>query len=379
MTTYGVTSTGFVMPTLDDIVSQVNSSLQGSLGSGLNLIAPSVFATLVGIIADREFALWQAQEAVYNSQYTNTASGQSLDNIAALAGLTRRAATAGTVTLSVNLNAGVTLPSGQIVSAGQNTAQWITTANATNSGGSAANVNVAAQCQTTGPIQAVAGALTTIVSPFSGWNSVTNPLDAVSGQNIEADAGLRARIAVYGPPTVEALRAKLLALTGVTQAVVFDNVTDVTDANGVPPHAIQAVVSGGADADIENLLWQNVAEGIQTYGSTSGTITDTQGFTHTLSFSRPTIVPIYVIAYLLKGANYPGDAAVQTAIAAYGSGLIIGESVLANQLFGPVYGVGGIPKITAIYVDPHYSPVSDSVAILPTQQANFTSIVVVAS
>src|SRR5690242_5839308 len=96
---YGVTSTGFNAPTLDEIIADIDTSLRASLGNGLNLIAPSVFATLIGILAEREFSQWLAQEAVYNSQYPNTASDQSLDNVCTITGTLRDPATFGTVTL----------------------------------------------------------------------------------------------------------------------------------------------------------------------------------------------------------------------------------------------------------------------------------------
>lgn len=382
---FGVTPAGFNSPTLDEIVADIDASLRADLGNGINLIAPSVFATIVGIVAEREFTQWQAQEAVYNSQYPNTASDQSLDNVASITGTTRDPATFGTVTLTVNLNAGVTLPAGKIVSAGANTAQWATTVPVTNSGGGPANESVVAKCQTAGPIQAVSGSLTTIVTPFSGWNSVTNALDAAPGQAEMTDAGLRAKraaqLASSGNSTVDAIRAHILAVPGVTSCNVFDNPTDTTDGNGLTPHSIKCLVQGGADADIEAAIWANNAAGTATLGSTSGTVIDSQGFSHTVHFQRPTAIPIYVTVELNKGSGYAGDAAVKAAVVAFGATFVTGQTVIANQFFGPVYAVSGVAEITDLDIGTAPSPETDTdITIGIFQIATFdTSRVVVTS
>ena len=356
MTTYGVTSTGFVYPNLDDIVADIGASLQASLGSGINLVAPSVFSQIVGIVAAREFSVWEAAAAVYNSQYPNTASGQSLDNVCSITGTTRLQATYGTVTLTVNLDAGVTLPAGKIVSAGPNTAQWATLVPVTNGGGAPADVDVAAQCTEIGPIPALAGTLTTIETPYSGWNSSTNASGADPGRDMETDPELRTRrtdmLSLQGSSSVDALRSALLQLTGVLGAYVFRNGSDVTDPDGVPPHAVECVVhaDAGYDQSVRECIWDNLAAGIRAYGTTLGTITDSQGFTQQIDFTHAAEIPIYATVELAKDSEYPGDAFVKQAIADFINDLTIGEDVYDTQLYSPIFGVGGVVDVTKLWI-----------------------------
>jgi uncharacterized phage protein gp47/JayE len=117
----GLSTTGFVPESLSDVQTAVQNTLVSQLGPEFNLVAPSLAATIVGIVAERLSLLWSAAEDVYNSQYPDTASGTSLDNVVALTGITRLAATQ-TKYSSLLLfgTAGTTVPQGTLVSVQNN-------------------------------------------------------------------------------------------------------------------------------------------------------------------------------------------------------------------------------------------------------------------
>ena len=380
--TYGVCPTGFTYPDLDVIVADIGASLAASLGAGINLVAPSVLSQVVGIMADREFALWQAAAAVYASQYPSTSADQSLDNVCSITGVTRLQPTKGTVTLTVNLNAGVTLPAGKIASAGANGAKWVTTASATNSGGTAANVSVAAEAVNTGVVPGLAGTIVTIVTPYTGWNTVTNASDAAVGRSLETDADLRLRriaaLSAQGSSSVDALRSALLQMDGSTVGAgdgilacnVFRNVGDVADGDGVPAHADECVVQANTatDAQIRAVIWANLAAGIRAYGTTTGTVVDSQGFTQEVDFTHAALVPIYAIVHLTKNADYDSDAAVKTAIAAYINALILGEDVVDTQLYAPIFGCGGVVDVTELWISATNPPTGPGNVTITSRQ-----------
>lgn len=91
---FGVTEEGFVKKRLADIKSEIEDTLRSEIGAQINLLPESVFSQIVGIFAERESLIWDASEDVYNSQYPDTAFGVSLDNVAAITGITRQGATA---------------------------------------------------------------------------------------------------------------------------------------------------------------------------------------------------------------------------------------------------------------------------------------------
>lgn len=93
-TQFGLTAQGFVSKQQQDIVEEINASLQQTFGANINLGAESVFGQIVGIFSEREALLWQLADAVYASQYPAGAEGTSVDNILALNNLKRLPASA---------------------------------------------------------------------------------------------------------------------------------------------------------------------------------------------------------------------------------------------------------------------------------------------
>jgi len=129
----GLTVNGFERKRLAEIKTEIEQRMRDSLGASINLTPPSVFATLIGIFAEREDELWQLAENVYNSSYPDTAEGTSLDNVVAITGITRQAATESTVA-SVHLfgSVGTTVPTGTIFSVdGNPDARFVTDADVT--------------------------------------------------------------------------------------------------------------------------------------------------------------------------------------------------------------------------------------------------------
>lgn len=92
--TFGLSAQGFRAKQQQEIIAEIQASLQAAFGQSINLLPESVFGQIVGIFSERETLVWQLAEAVYNSQYPESAEGSSVDNILALNGLRRLPATA---------------------------------------------------------------------------------------------------------------------------------------------------------------------------------------------------------------------------------------------------------------------------------------------
>jgi len=226
----------------------------------------------------------------------------------------------------------------------------------------------------TGPISAVAGSLNQIDTPLSGLDSTFNPEDAALGRNIESDSEYKIRraqrlqISQSGP--VEAIRAALLNLNEDTQKIqlesvkVFENVTDITDTRGLPPHSIEAIVyqagsSTTRDQEIADTIWLNSkCAGIQPHGDVSKTVVDSQGFSHTSKFSRPTDKDIYLILDLTTNSLYPidGDDQVKATMVAWGNDLGVGVSVIIRGSDALTSQFDSIPGIIGIGVKIGFAP-----------------------
>jgi len=221
--------------------------------------------------------------------------------------------------------------------------------------GALPQVNVAVSAQTAGATPAPAGGLTVIETPVTGWSSATNALDIVIGADTETDALLKTRrlseLAVAGRATVNAILAKILAIADVTNAIVFENQTNVTDPDGRPPNSVEVVVQGGTNAAVAAALFDVVAAGIESYGTELEAVEDSQGFEHNVGFSRPTAIPVHIEIDIVDDPNlFPADGAVQieNAIVAAGDALGIGTDVIVTPRL--ICSIDTVPGILSAVV-----------------------------
>lgn len=242
------------------------------------------------------------------------------------------------------------------------------------------NVTCELIAESAGEIPAFANSLTVIETPIGGWQSFNNPTDITPGKNIETDAELRIRrlktLANPGASTIDSIRAKLLEIPEVEDARVFENDTDVTDGFGRPPHSIECVVLEGDDQEIRDTIWASKAGGIETYGSVTGTISDSMGFTHTVDFSRPTPITIYISVENLEinSLLFPidGDEAIKQALATFGTGeFSIGDDVIYNKLHCAIAEIAGVIDYD-LFIDTTPAPAAeDNIDIQDDEVASF--------
>lgn len=346
---YGLLSTGFAEKPLAVILDEVAAAQRSSsaLGDDWDTSAESPGGQINAAFGAQLASAWEAIGFVYRSRDPRGASFAGLDSVCGLTGTTRRAATKGTVTLSVTLGAGVTLPAGSIAYvSGQTSNRWVTTASVTNGDGIAQVKQVAAEAETAGFFAANAGTITGIATPFAGWTVVTNASDAVPGSPAEQDPALRARrdasLTSGGSSPVDAVRAALIAVSGVSKVTVTENATNRT-VNGIPPKSLWCIVQGGTDAAVAAALWAAKGGGIETYGNTSVTVTGEGGFTRVVKFSRPTTVNMYAaLTVVYDDGAYAGDAAVKAAVTAVTAGALAGSTLRLSSIIAAAKAVAGV-------------------------------------
>lgn len=237
------------------------------------------------------------------------------------------------------------------------------------------NVTVEVEAESPGEIPAYADTLTVIETPVAGWDAFNNPSDLTTGKNTETDPELRIRrrntLATAGAGTLEAIRAAILAIDEVKACVVYENIDDVVDIFGRPPHSVEAVVLDGDDNDIADVIWVTAPAGIKKYGGVSVNIIDSQGFTQEIKFSRPTEIDIYVeVDVVTDPAFFPvdGDEAIKQAIVDFAAdNFSIGDDVITVKLYCPIVDVAGILDVT-IRIGTAPNPLTDNnIAIAPDE------------
>lgn len=245
------------------------------------------------------------------------------------------------------------------------------------------SVNLTAE--STGPTDAPSKTLTTIETPVAGWDSTKNPLDAVLGAAKESNADFRLRrddeVSIPGSTTIDAIFAAVSAIANVTAVVVFQNITDLTDSDGRPPHSVDIVVEGGDEDVIAQTIFDDgVAGGIETLGDITKILKDSQNFDQIIKFSRPTPVDIHVeIDLIVDTALFPldGDDQVEALILIYGQALSVGQDIIVfgsdpslSCAFQSVPGILGITFRVGKTVSP---TLDDNITIAPREIAAFDS------
>lgn len=376
MTTYGLTTTGFVEKPAATVLAEIEDAERADIDPGLDTSAESLIGQLNGVMAAKVRELWELAGIVARARDPRNATFDQLDGIAALNAITRKAATRSTVLLTVRLNAGVTLPAGSIAQVvGQPTKRWRTLISITNSGPSPANIGVGAEAEETGPVSAAAGTITEIATPYTGWVSVTNGSLVSLGRNVETDPALRRRrlaeLQSGGTSPLGAIRAALSRVAGVTQVVVFHNPTDVATVDGIPPHAVEAMVLGGIPADVAAALFAAVAGGIYTHGNVPITLTDDNGQSRVVRYTVPTARSIYVKVTVTRGASYAGDAAVTAAVLALGALLVAGESVKLAAFTCAALDVAGVADVQVLLGTSEATRAAQNVSVGVREVATF--------
>jgi len=234
---------------------------------------------------------------------------------------------------------------------------------------------------TTGEKPGAINTITEIDTPVSGLTSVKNVVAVTGGRDEETDAEFRIRrnlrVNISEAGTLEAIRTAILALNDDTtlaqleSVLGFENNTNSVDSRGVPAKSFELVVyeeDGGStrDEEIAQAIWESKPAGILAYGSdVSIAVTDTQGFEHNISFSKPTEVDIYLELDLTTDSDYPdnGDEELKDLIETWGNALGVGKDVIVYpSLISQLNSIQGITDVV----------VRIGTAVSPTLDDNIT-------
>lgn len=241
------------------------------------------------------------------------------------------------------------------------------------------------QATENGELEQNANTITSIVTPVLGWDSVSNPLAASPGRLEETDEELRLRFRnskfERATNSIDSIYSALVNVDGVTEVNIYENDTDAIDVNGVQPHSFLPIVVGGSSQQIAEAIWDNKPIGILSQGNISVSITDSQGFAHNISFSRPTPVVIYIDLDISENPEsstpLPADAVdlIKQAIIDYAmENFGVGDDVIYSRLYTPINTVPG-HFVNSLFIGTSPSPVGTSNIVVDfDEMANFLEV-----
>lgn len=324
---------GLHVPTYADIRDDLIDDFKKIYGDDLYLGNDSQDYQMISAFALKTYDTIQLLQIVYNNQSVKTAVGTGLSSRVKLNGLRRKTASYSTCVLTLTGVPGTTIAAG-IVEDTQGK-RWNLPENVNFD---REIVEITAQCQDIGAVEAPVGTITKISNPQYGWLSVTNKVPAVKGRPIETDEELRRRQAIStalpSQNMINSTIAGIASIAGVTRYKVYENDTNKTDENGVPSHSIAAVVEGGLDRAIAEQIYLRKGPGCGTHGSTVTIYTNSDGLKNEIRFFRPIYQDITVKITVKKYATYTTavEQNIKRNIAAYIERLGIGVNVTATGI-----------------------------------------------
>ena len=237
------------------------------------------------------------------------------------------------------------------------------------------------QADEVGRKQASANSLSVIKTPVLGWDSVVNPLQASLGSEAETDEELRLRFRnskfIQASNILDAMYSEILNVEGVDSLAIYENDTDLVDANGLPPHSFNVVVLGGESEVIAETIRKNKPTGITSVGNVSVEIIDSQDFPRDINFTRPSPVTVYVAMTLETNGLYPADGAdqIRSAIIEYArQEFSVGDSVIYSRLYTPINSIEG-HQVNTLFIGTSPNPISTSNILIDFDEiSSFSSI-----
>ena len=385
MATFGITDQGFVLKRAADIQSDLVAALSTIVdletGESLSVILSDEndpIAQVVNAFSAALAEVWEQLGLAYNQFDPLKATGAGLKGTVQLNGITALPGTYSKVTLSLVGTPNLAFTAGKKVSKMDDSVVFTLPAVIFDNQGAAVVLGTAT---VKGPLEAAIGEVVKIVTPVSGWTSVTNAAVATLGTLEETDTQLRARQQVSTSLTaqsiVESIYSGVANITGVSFCKVYQNITMVEDGRTIPAKSVAIVVEGGDENEIAQTIFnKNPMAG--TFGDISVNIVDIQGLTNVINFSRPTPVDIYatINVTVVDVGKWPvtGEEDIKAAVIAHAleNYALPGEDIYASALYVPVLTIPGI-KVTGITIAKTEQPEDDEVPFAWNEVVNFTT------
>jgi len=343
----GLTSSGFVPETLEDIQERIKGKLE-LINPGFDFSPESPDGQLVEIFAFELWNAWTQLDLVYNSYNPAVATGAALRNIGLISGLTYGTANRSYATIELQGTAGTVVPANSIVTDDDGNEFYV-----------AFNTTIPSNAQVIsrvpGPIPVPISTLTTITTPISGWTSITQTTAGTIGTLADSEQKYRnlrqTTVMRNYTSVVDTMQARLLEL-GVDQASVFNNDATIT-VDGVPANTIAVTVGEVGtvtDESIATVIFETNAVGCPTFGSTTTSITDVQGFSHDINFTKASAVTIEIEMDItfLDTESAGAIEQIKAALVGHIESLLAGEDVIWSRLFTYItpYGKAQVNTLT---------------------------------
>jgi len=356
-----ITATGVELTPLDEYVTLINNAFITAFGSNISLDPSTPQGQIIGVLAEALTQLDQSVVDVANSYSFKQAVGVALDNVAANLNVERKEAIKTIVECDLRGVAFTVIAAGsKAKNSDDDTFSLLSEVQLDGLGIGSGSF----QSDKEGEIFVEADTLNQVATAVNGWETVNNPADGVTGQDVEENLNVRTRyqssVTINALGYKQAVEASLKAISNVTDARVFENFTSsdkIVEGVTLLPHSIGASVLGGDVVDIAKVLALKNSEGTNFTGSTVIPVVDfANNINFDVRFFETTEVEIIIELDITTDSTYPadGDDQIKQNLIDYFagtldlnnagfdlSGLGIAENVRISRLFTPINQVVG--------------------------------------
>lgn len=320
-------STGLVVNTQSELLTQFNTAFQTIYGTNVNLGPSTPDGQMINIFIQSVLDVQDLLLQIYNTFDPDNAIGTVLDQRVAINGIQREAGTFTTTSVTLVLTQSVNLfgldqTAQPLYTVADNAGnQW--QLQTTQLGIGPGTVNLEFQASAPGALTTTPNTITVPVTIVLGVSSINNPTTYTTlGINEETDAALKIRrqqsVSLPSQGFYAGMLAALLNISGVTYAAINENDSGTTNGNGVPGHSIWVIVAGsGSPSEIAQTIYNDRSAGCGLYnssdsGAQSYTLTQADGSFFTVYWDDVINEPLFIkfVATSLNGVNPPNIAAV---------------------------------------------------------------------
>lgn len=297
---------GLQVKTATEIRQDLETAFRNIYGNDINLDQNSPDGQLIGILTQAATDIRELATQVNNGFDPDMAVGRILDERVVINNIERNGGTFTTLNIDITVDRTVTLQGldadfnnidGQGYTVQDNAgSQFILVDTDTLTAGTH---SLTFRAKDIGQVETTIGTINTPVTVVLGVTAINNPSAPLNiGQNEETDAQLRVRrqqsVSQSANGYLNGLLGLVLAIDGVTDAKIYENYTNTTDSNGIPPHAIWLIAEGGANDDIGNAIYERKSYGCNMKGDVEVNIITASDALFVAKFDRPTPVNLYV-------------------------------------------------------------------------------------
>jgi len=297
---------GLQVSSLTEIKNSLTTGMQSIFGSDINTDQNSPDGQLIALIAQAAVDIRELLVSVNSTFDPDQAMGAILDQRVSINNIQRQGGTYTIQPIQIVTTSTVTLQGLDANYASVNGTGFTVSDDSGNQFILVDSVTLTAGTNTLNFRAKNIGLVTTTVNTINnpvtivlGVASINNPSGALqTGADEETDAQLRVRrqqsVSNASDGYLNGLLGSLLAITGVTDAKLYENFSSSIDSNGVPDHGIWAIVEGGANTDIANVIYSKKGYGCNMKGTVTSNITTASGNVFTAKFDRPTAQNLYI-------------------------------------------------------------------------------------